>query len=67
MTMPNRQIQTSCCVVGAGPAGVMVSYLLAQRGIEVLLLESQDDFDRDFRGDTIHSGIMELLAVGFGS
>lgn len=39
----------------------MVSYLLAEQGLDVLLLETHEDFDRDFRGDTIHAGIMELL------
>lgn len=35
--------------------------MLSQVGVEVLLLEKHHDFDRDFRGDTLHSGIMELL------
>ena len=59
--MKSSSLSTTCCVVGAGPAGVMVSYLLAQRGVDVLLLETHEDFDRDFRGDTIHAGIMEAL------
>jgi NADPH-dependent 2,4-dienoyl-CoA reductase/sulfur reductase-like enzyme len=46
--------QTICCVVGAGPAGVMLSLLLARAGIPVTLLEAHRDLDRDFRGDTIH-------------
>ena len=39
----------------------MVSYLLAQQGVDVLVLEQHRDFDRDFRGDTLHAGVMELL------
>jgi 2-polyprenyl-6-methoxyphenol hydroxylase-like FAD-dependent oxidoreductase len=53
--------QTSCCVVGAGPAGVMLSLLLARAGVPVTLLEAQRDFDRDFRGDTIHPSTLEVL------
>lgn len=57
----SEHIRTDCCIVGAGPAGVVLSYLLAQQGIDVVLVESHSDFDRDFRGDTLHGGILELL------
>ena len=53
--------QTTCCVVGAGPAGVMLAFMLARQGIPVILLESHLDFDRDFRGDTLHPSILEVL------
>src|SRR5574341_1289160 len=53
--------ETTCCVVGAGPAGVMLSLLLARAGIRVTLLEAHRDFDRDFRGDTVHPSTLELL------
>jgi 2-polyprenyl-6-methoxyphenol hydroxylase-like FAD-dependent oxidoreductase len=53
--------ETTCCVVGAGPAGVMLSLLLARAGIQVTLLEAHRDFDRDFRGDTIHPSTLEVL------
>jgi 2-polyprenyl-6-methoxyphenol hydroxylase-like FAD-dependent oxidoreductase len=52
---------TSCVVVGGGPAGVMLSYLLARAGVPVTLLEAHHDFDRDFRGDTIHPSTLEAL------
>ena len=48
-------------IVGGGPAGVVLAFLLARQGVEVVLLEAQGDFDRDFRGDTIHPAIMELM------
>jgi 2-polyprenyl-6-methoxyphenol hydroxylase-like FAD-dependent oxidoreductase len=54
-------LQTSCCVVGGGPAGVLLSLLLARAGVPVVLLEARKDFDRDFRGDTIHPSTLEVL------
>src|SRR5919205_3909276 len=58
--------QTTCCIVGGGPAGAVLALLLARRGIPVTLLEAHADFDRDFRGDTVHPAIMEILdEIGF--
>lgn len=63
---PARDIQstqtTSCCVVGGGPAGAMLALLLARQGIPVTLLEAHRDFDREFRGDTLHPSVLEILA-----
>jgi 2-polyprenyl-6-methoxyphenol hydroxylase-like FAD-dependent oxidoreductase len=53
--------QVACCVVGAGPAGAVLAYLLARKGISVALLEAHLDFDRDFRGDTLHPSILEVM------
>lgn len=53
--------KTSCCVVGGGPGGAVLSLLLARQGIPVTLLEMHRDFDREFRGDTIHPSTMEIL------
>jgi 2-polyprenyl-6-methoxyphenol hydroxylase-like FAD-dependent oxidoreductase len=54
-------LNTTCCVVGGGPAGVMLGYLLARSGIRVIVLEKHGDFFRDFRGDTVHPSTMEVL------
>lgn len=53
--------QTKCCVVGGGPAGVMLGYLLARAGVEVTVLEKHQDFKRDFRGDTVHPSTLQLM------
>jgi 2-polyprenyl-6-methoxyphenol hydroxylase-like FAD-dependent oxidoreductase len=56
-----ERVNIRCCVVGAGPAGMMLAYLLARAGVDVLVLEKHADFLRDFRGDTIHPSTLELL------
>ncbi|HTG06506.1 MAG TPA: FAD-dependent monooxygenase, partial [Bradyrhizobium sp.] len=48
-----RTINARCCIVGGGPAGMMLGYLLGRAGVETLVLEKHADFFRDFRGDTV--------------
>ena len=50
-----------CCIVGGGPAGMMLGLLLARAGVDVLVLEKHADFLRDFRGDTIHPSTLEVI------
>jgi len=57
-----RDLETTCCVVGGGPAGMMLGFLLARAGIDVVVLEKHADFLRDFRGDTVHPSTLELIA-----
>jgi 2-polyprenyl-6-methoxyphenol hydroxylase-like FAD-dependent oxidoreductase len=56
-----RAIETQCCIVGGGPAGMMLGLLLARAGVDVCVLEKHGDFLRDFRGDTIHPSTLELM------
>ncbi len=53
--------EATCCVVGAGPAGAVLALLLARRGVKVVLLEAHQNFDREFRGDTLHPAILEIM------
>ncbi|HKP36229.1 MAG TPA: FAD-dependent oxidoreductase [Pyrinomonadaceae bacterium] len=55
------KIETRCCIAGGGPAGIMLGYLLARAGIDVVVLEKHADFLRDFRGDTIHPSTLEVM------
>jgi 2-polyprenyl-6-methoxyphenol hydroxylase-like FAD-dependent oxidoreductase len=53
--------RTTCCVVGGGPGGAVLALLLARAGVDVTLLEAHPDFDREFRGDTLHPSVMEIM------
>jgi 2-polyprenyl-6-methoxyphenol hydroxylase-like FAD-dependent oxidoreductase len=56
-----RTINTRCCIVGGGPAGMMLGYLLGRAGIDALVLEKHADFFRDFRGDTVHPSTLQVM------
>ena len=56
-----ESFETACCIVGGGPAGAVLALILARQKIPVVLLEAHEDFERDFRGDTIHPSVLEIL------
>jgi 2-polyprenyl-6-methoxyphenol hydroxylase-like FAD-dependent oxidoreductase len=60
-TIANSTIATQCCIAGGGPAGMMLGFLLARAGVDVVVLEKHADFFRDFRGDTVHPSTLELM------
>ncbi|MET8676859.1 FAD-dependent monooxygenase [Streptomyces sp. NPDC004647] len=64
MGIPN---ETDVLIVGSGPAGALLGCLLARRGIDVLVVEKQADFERDFRGESLAApSVITLRKLGFG-
>ena len=59
--MRSETLSATCCVVGGGPAGMMLGYLLARKGVRVTVLEKHGDFFRDFRGDTVHPSTLQIF------
>ena len=59
--MADSTVTTKCCIAGGGPAGMMLGFLLARAGVDVVVLEKYPDFFRDFRGDTVHPSTLELM------
>ena len=56
-----RTLTTRCCIVGGGPAGMMLGYLLGRAGVDTIVLEKHADFFRDFRGDTVHPSTLQVM------
>ncbi|MEO8526940.1 MAG: FAD-dependent oxidoreductase [Caldimonas sp.] len=61
MTSEPITSSTQCCIVGGGPAGMMLGYLLARAGVKTVVLEKHVDFLRDFRGDTVHPSTLRIM------
>src|SRR5580658_6991654 len=59
--MTEKTLTTRCCIAGGGPAGMMLGFLLARAGVDVIVLEKHAAFLRDFRGDTTHPSTLELM------
>lgn len=65
--MATSETKTRCCVVGGGPAGLVLGLILARAGVRTTVLEKHADFLRDFRGDTVHASTLTLLdELGLG-
>jgi len=61
MIQTTESLTADCCIVGGGPAGLMLGYLLARAGVKVIVAEKHADFLRDFRGDTIHPSTLQVM------
>ena len=61
MTSASIPPSTRCCVVGGGPAGMMLGFLLARAGVQTVVLEKHADFLRDFRGYTVHPSTLRII------
>src|SRR5690242_18096476 len=48
-----KQIQVDVCIVGGGPAGMVLGLLLGSQGIKTLVLEKHRDFSREYRGEVL--------------
>src|SRR5258705_11967146 len=56
-----EKVSVECCVVGGGPAGMLLGLLLARAGVQVVVLEKHADFLRDFRGDRVHPSTLRIM------
>jgi 2-polyprenyl-6-methoxyphenol hydroxylase-like FAD-dependent oxidoreductase len=56
-----QKLYAQVCIVGGGPAGMMLGYLLGRAGIDTCVVEKHADFLRDFRGDTVHPSTMQIM------
>jgi 2-polyprenyl-6-methoxyphenol hydroxylase-like FAD-dependent oxidoreductase len=54
-------VHVNACIVGGGPAGMMLGLLLARRGASVLVLEGHENFDREYRGEVLQPSTAHLL------
>ena len=54
MTVKEFDYITDVCIVGAGPAGALLSYLLAGHGISTILVERHDHINKEFRGEHLN-------------
>ncbi len=61
MRPADSPLNVRCCIVGGGPAGMMLGLQLARGGVDVLVLEKHGDFLRDFRGDTVHPSTLAVI------
>ncbi len=59
---PGGKADTTCCIVGGGPAGAVLALLLARQGIDVTLLEAHTDWRREFRGNTLNPAVVQIMA-----
>ncbi|MEU8823155.1 FAD-dependent monooxygenase [Streptomyces sp. NPDC048636] len=56
-----REIDTDVCVVGGGPAGLVLALLMLRSGLGVVVLERARAHQREFRGEILQPGALALL------
>ncbi|THE10780.1 FAD-binding protein [Bacillus timonensis] len=54
-------LQTDVCIVGGGPAGALLGYLLAEKGISTIVVERTSGNEREFRGEHINAETEAIL------
>jgi len=59
--MSERNRKTQICIIGAGPAGLLLGHLLRAEGIECVVLERQAP---DYVLGRIRAGVLERVTVG---
>ncbi|WP_160725830.1 FAD-dependent monooxygenase [Bacillus sp. USDA818B3_A] len=47
-------LETDVCIVGGGPGGALLGYLLAKKGISTIVLERHTGIDKEFRGEHLN-------------
>tara|TARA_B110000116_G_scaffold18351_1_gene14754 strand:+ start:399 stop:1664 length:1266 start_codon:yes stop_codon:yes gene_type:complete len=63
-----KTFEEGVIIVGAGPTGALLSYLLAKEGIQTTLIERHQDFSREFRGEVLMpGGCLNLEQIGLGA
>lgn len=54
-------VYTDVCIVGAGPAGALLGYILASQGISTVLIERHEGLEKQFRGEHLNSDVVKIL------
>nr|AIA09489.1 monooxygenase [Bacillus sp. MD1] len=56
-----KTLNTDVCIVGGGPAGMMMALLLAKQNVDVVVVERNANFDREFRGEVLQPRFVQML------
>lgn len=56
-----KVVSTDVCIVGGGPAGMMMALLLSKQKVNVVVVERNMNFDREFRGEVLQPRFVQML------
>jgi 2-polyprenyl-6-methoxyphenol hydroxylase-like FAD-dependent oxidoreductase len=56
-----QTLKTHVCIVGGGPAGMMMALLLVKQNVDVIVLERNANFDREYRGEVLQPRYVQML------